>query len=279
MSVALLGGPVLAARAVSARAGSSRSPVLHDLDLELHAGRATGLVGPSGAGKSTLLRVLLGLQPVLAGEVRWRGRPLPGDRAGRRAWRRSVQYVAQDPLGSLDPRMTVEQTLREPLRCLRVPGDHDARVTRALAQVDLDPSLRARRPRELSGGQAQRVAVARALATGAQVLLADEPVSAVDRPLRTALLDLLDRLRRDEGLAILLVSHDLAAVSRSCQHVLVLDRGRVVETGPPAQLLARPAHPTTRDLVASVLPLDRPAPTPRPSPCLPSGPPSREEPL
>lgn len=247
----------LEARAVGVRLpgqgrGSGPVPALDGVDLAVTPGRATGVVGRSGAGKSTLLRVLLGLRTPTSGEVRWEGAALPRRGRALRDLRRAVQYVPQDPAGSLEPRWTVARTLAEPLRCLRVPGDHATRVREALAQVDLGPEVLERRPAALSGGQAQRVALARALACGARVLLADEPLSSVDRVLRDELLGVLDRLVREQGVGLLLVSHDLPAVARVCSDVVVLDHGRAVERGPAARLLVAPAHAVTRALVDAV---------------------------
>ncbi|WP_211225844.1 ABC transporter ATP-binding protein [Nocardioides alkalitolerans] len=246
----------LRAARVSARPRGAHRDVLVDVDLAVAAGTTVGLVGRSGAGKSTLVRLLLGLEQPSSGAVTWQDAHLPTRRADRRGFRRAVQYVPQDPLGSLDPRHDVDHLVREPLRCLGVAGDHRQRVAAALAAVDLDPSLGRRRPRELSGGQAQRVAVARALATGPSLLVADEPLSAVDRPLRDELVDLLSRLHHERGLGLLLVSHDLGAVARLCGTTVVLDAGRAVESGATDQLLHEPRHPATRALVEAAPRLD-----------------------
>lgn len=244
------GRPVLDVRGLEVRTPAGR-PVLAGLDLALHPGEALGLVGTSGAGKSTLLRTLLGLQRPTAGSIAWQGAPLPRGRAELRALRRAVQYVPQDPTGSLDPRLDVTGQIRAPLRALRVPGDHAGLVARALETVELPAATHRSRPAELSGGQAQRVAIARALAVGARTLLADEPLSSLDRPLRAGMLGLLHHLHHRHGLTVLLVSHDLDAVARLCPHTAVLDGGRIVEHGPTHRLLETPRHPTTRALVAA----------------------------
>jgi peptide/nickel transport system ATP-binding protein len=226
---------------------------LHGVDLCVSAGERVGVVGGSGAGKSTLLRLLLALEAPDAGEVRLRGRIVHPQRAGRLRWfRREVQYVSQDAYGALSPRMSIAEIIREPLQCLAVPGDHDRRVDELLAAVRLDPTLRRRRPGELSGGQRQRVAVARALAAAPAVLLADEPVSALDAPVRVAILDLLRDLSADTGAALVLVAHDLPAVRRTCDRVLVLQGGRVVESGPVRQIFDDPRAPATRALLDAV---------------------------
>jgi peptide/nickel transport system ATP-binding protein len=226
---------------------------LHGVDLCVSAGERVGVVGGSGAGKSTLLRLLLALEAPDAGEVRLRGRIVHPQRAGRLRWfRREVQYVSQDAYGALSPRMSIAEIIREPLHCLAVPGDHDRRVDELLAAVRLEPTLRRRRPGELSGGQRQRVAVARALAAAPAVLLADEPVSALDAPVRVAILDLLRDLSADTGAALVLVAHDLPAVRRTCDRVLVLQGGRVVESGPVRQIFDDPRAPATRALLDAV---------------------------
>ena len=226
---------------------------LRGVDLHVAPGERVGMVGTSGSGKSTLLRCLLGLERPDAGTVTVAGRPVrPGTTSSLRWYRRLVQYVPQDPAGSLDPRSTVRELVAVPLRALRVPGDHDAAVTTALERVGLDPGLAGRRPGELSGGQAQRVALARALAPGPALLLADEPVSGLDLPVRDQVVEVLAELSTTQGLGLLLVSHDLAVVARLCDRTVVLGDGRVVEDRPTTELLARPAHPLTRELVAAV---------------------------
>jgi peptide/nickel transport system ATP-binding protein len=226
---------------------------LDSVDLCVSAGERVGVVGGSGAGKSTLLRLLLALEAPDAGEVRLRDRLVRPQRAGRLRWfRRQVQYVSQDFYGALSPRMTVAEIVREPLACLAVPGDHDRRVDELLVAVCLDPALRDRRPGTLSGGQRQRVAVARALAPAPAVLLADEPVSALDAPVRVAILDLLRGVSTATGAALVLVSHDLPAVRRTCDRVVVLEDGRVVEAGPVRQIFDDPQAPATRALLDAV---------------------------
>ncbi|SDS80425.1 peptide/nickel transport system ATP-binding protein [Nocardioides scoriae] len=227
---------------------------VRDVSLAVAPGETVGLVGRSGAGKSTLVSVALGLLPAQRGEVAYDGRPLPRRRPGprrSRELRRTVQWVPQDPAGSLDPRRHLGRQLLDPQRRLRVPGDHEQRAREALARVGLDATIATRRPHEVSGGQAQRVALARALVTGARVLLADEPVTGLDHDRRDDVLDLLLALSRDPvaPLGLLLVCHDLDAVARTCARTVVLDGGRVVEQGPTGPLLTRPTHPATRALV------------------------------
>lgn len=240
-------------RSVTVHHRGAPTAALDGVDLTL-ADRTLGVVGCSGAGKSTLVRVALGLQRPDAGSVTWQGAPLPRDRAGRRTWRRSVQYVPQDPGGSLDPRHRVGRIVAEPLRRLRVPGNHRALVADALDRAGLDHRLIAQRAAHLSGGQAQRVAIARALATGARVIVADEPLSSLDPGLRDDLIAVLARLRAEQGLGLLLVSHDLDAVRRLCEHTAVLHDGRIVEEGPTADVLTTPSSDAARLLLAAELP-------------------------
>jgi peptide/nickel transport system ATP-binding protein len=226
---------------------------LRGVDLSVGPGERVGLVGTSGAGKSTLLRCLLALEPPDEGTVTHGGRVVrPGSTASLRWYRRQVQYVPQDPAGSLDPRLRVHELVAQPLRHLGVPGDHAGAVRVALTRVGLPADLAGRRPGELSGGQAQRVALARALASGASLLLADEPVSGLDLPLRDQVVTVLDDLCRRQGLGLLLVSHDLAVVERLCTRTVVLADGQLVEDRPTTELMVRPAHPRTRQLVAAV---------------------------
>jgi peptide/nickel transport system ATP-binding protein len=160
--------------------------------------------------------------------------------------------VFQDPRSSLDPRMRIGAVVAEPLRSLRVPGDHRARVASVLEAVGLDPDVASRYPAQFSGGQRQRIAIARALAPSPSVLVADEPVSALDVSVRGQVVDLLQRLAVERGLTLVLVSHDIAIVGRLCERTVVLHHGRVVEEGVTATVLADPQEPYTRRLLAAV---------------------------
>ena len=227
--------------------------VLDGVDLDIAAGDRLGIVGASGAGKSTQLRLLLAVEAPDEGEIRFRDRPVRPARPGALAWfRRAVQLVPQDPYGSLSPRMTVAEIIAEPLECLRVPGDHRARVAELLDAVDLDPALARRRPAALSGGQRQRVAVARALAPRPAVLVADEPVSALDATVRVKVLDLLREVSERTGAALVMVSHDVAAVRRVCTRVAVLHQGRIAESGTVSGVFGEPGTQATRELLAAV---------------------------
>ena len=226
---------------------------LKDVSLSVTAGESSALVGTSGSGKSTLVRALLALENPTSGTVELDGVPVrAGSVSSLRWYRRKVQYVPQNPAGSLDPRMSVHQLLLEPLQQLRIRGDHHRMVREALERVDLDADLVGRRPGELSGGQNQRVAIARALVSSPQFLLADEPVSGLDLPLRETVLTLLDRLVSRDGLGLLFVSHDLAAVAQLCTRTVILSSGRVIEQGATNKLLANPQHPATRELIAAI---------------------------
>lgn len=234
--------------------------VLDDVSLSVAASDAVGLVGESGAGKSTILRLLLGLAAPRTGEVLFDGAPL--DRRDRRLMRRfraSVQPVFQDPYSSLDPRQRIDRIVGEPLQSLGLARGEDARtrVAEAVTSVGLDPGVLTRYPHEFSGGQRQRIAIARAIVSRPRVLLADEPVSALDVTTRVQVIDLLGRLRREQGLALVMVSHDLGAVSAVCDRTVVLRDGRVMEQGPTRRILSAPETDYARTLVAAVPRLPR----------------------
>jgi len=233
--------------------GRAERVALDGVDVTIPEGGSLGIVGESGSGKSTLVRILLGLDGATAGTVTYRGQPIrPGRPRPMRWFRREAQVVLQDPLSSLDPRMTIRSVIREPLVCLDVPGDHDARITEVLEAVGIDPAWRTRYPHELSGGQQQRVAIARAIAPGPRLLVGDEPVSALDVSVRIQILDLLRRLADDFELTLVLVSHDLGVVNYLCDEVMVLRNGVAVEQGPTGRVFAAPAHEYTRQLLDAV---------------------------
>lgn len=230
----------------------TRPEILDGISLRLARGSSTALVGSSGSGKSTLVRVLLALAKPSGGTVSLDGRRVRPGRSGALRWyRRTVQYVPQDPAGSLDPRMTVARLLTEPLRQLRIQGNHAALVRQALDRVEVPAALLNRRPGELSGGENQRVAIARALVVAPSYLLADEPVSGLDLPLRDTVLGLLDGLVREDGMGLLLVTHDLATAAGMCGSTAVLAGGRITEYGPTRQVLDSPAHEATAALLAA----------------------------
>jgi len=224
------------------------------VSLELAAGETLGVVGESGCGKSTLLRALIGLERINGGRIRFAGEEMTGARgAALRRLRRGMQMVFQDPFGSLNPRLRAGQALEEALRAnFKLAAAERTRRTAALLErVGLAPALKDRFPHELSGGQRQRLGIARALAVEPQLLLADEPVSALDVSVQAQIINLFAELRRDLNLACLFIAHDLAVVRHLCDRVAVMYLGRIVETGPAAAVYARPRHPYTRALLAA----------------------------
>jgi peptide/nickel transport system ATP-binding protein len=251
-----LGADLLAARDMSVsfrRAGwrSAKFAAVDGASLEVRAGEGLALVGGSGSGKSTLARAIARLGPADRGIVAWRGTPLPSRPAMRKIDRRLIQAVFQDPVASLDPQWTVADIVAEPLRHLGGSDDVAARVAAVLDEVGLGAAFAGRRPRSLSGGQAQRVAIARALAADPELLLLDEATSALDVLVGGQVLDLLARLQRERGLAILMITHDLAVARRLCHRIAVMDAGRIVETGQTEQVIAAPVHPVTQRMVAA----------------------------
>ncbi|MBK3798559.1 dipeptide ABC transporter ATP-binding protein [Azospirillum brasilense] len=237
--------------------GRSRPAVmaLKAVSLRVASGETLGIVGESGSGKSTLARSLVGLSRPTGGTVLLDGRPLAELAAGGpRALGRTVQYVFQDPLSSLNPRKTIRRTLSAPLRFLAgVPAEaREERLAELMRSVNLDPAILDRYPHELSGGQAQRVTIARALAAGARIIVLDEAVSALDVSVQAQVLRLLAALKERHGLTYLFISHDLAVVEAIADRVVVMAAGAIVEEGPGDRLFAAPEHPYTRRLVAAV---------------------------
>ena len=214
------------------------------VSFSVGAGEIFGIVGESGSGKSTVAKVLMGLERASSGEVILSG-PAPGRRL-------SMQMIFQDAVGSLNPRMTVRQTLDEVLRT----GGSRRTAEELVDLVGLSEAVLSQYPREMSGGQCQRVSVARALAREPDVLVADEPVSALDVSVQARVLNLLRDLKRDLGLSILLIAHDLAVVKNVCDRVAVMERGRFVDSGETAEVFADPKSPYTRRLLAAVPRID-----------------------
>jgi peptide/nickel transport system ATP-binding protein len=237
------------------------------VSLALGRGETLGVVGESGCGKSTLGRALVGLEPLTGGEVRLAGAPVTTRMPPPQ--RRRAQMIFQDPYGALNPLLTVREALAEPVRVhrLRPAGAVEGRVHELMTLVGLPRDLEHRRPASLSGGQAQRVGIARALAVEPDLLVADECVSALDVSIQAQVLNLLTDLRRSLGLTLLFIAHDLGVVRQVCDRVVVLYLGRVVEEGPTAEVFARPRHPYTRSLIdaAPVLHPDAPPPGPPPA--------------
>ncbi|WP_407649034.1 ATP-binding cassette domain-containing protein [Devosia algicola] len=213
------------------------------------------LVGPSGCGKSTLARMIVGLDNASKGDMVLAGRAYNGANLPN-ALRRDVSLVFQDPFGSFDPHLTIEQSLGEPLRLEKLvsPAQRSARLHQAVDAVGLDPQMLQRHPHEFSGGQRQRLAIARALVTRPRLVVLDEPVSALDMSVRADVLALLAQLQADFGLTYLIISHDLDMVRAIADRVLVMEAGQIVEIGEPNQLFASPLHELTRKLVEARLP-------------------------
>lgn len=225
------------------------------VDLDLGAGETVGLVGESGSGKTTFARALLRLVEPSAGTIRFRGDDLLALRGSAlRRQRRHLQMVFQDPWGSLNPRLKVADALFEPveIHALAPRSEKSARVARMLEEVGLPADAAARYPNEFSGGQRQRIGIARALATDPEVVVADEPVSALDVSVRAQIVNLLAELQRRRGLSMLFIAHDLAVVEQLADRLAVLYLGRVVEQGGARGVLAHPLHPYTVALRSAV---------------------------
>jgi peptide/nickel transport system ATP-binding protein len=227
---------------------------LEDLSFTLAAGRSLGVVGESGSGKSTLARLVMALEPPSAGRVVFDGQDLATlDPTALRRARAGFQMVFQDPFGSLDPRRRVGQTVAEPLALVGVAdaAERAARCAEALEAVGLRAADATKYPHQFSGGQRQRIAIARALITRPKLIVADEPVSALDVSVQAQVLNLMQDLQDRYGLTYLFISHDLAVIDLVCDEVLVLQRGRCVEQGAADTVLRTPAHPYTRHLLAA----------------------------
>ena len=229
---------------------------VNGVDIEMAPGLSLGLVGESGCGKSTLARMVMALEVPTSGQVLIEGRDLAGlTPQDLRAMRRDFQMVFQDPYGSLDPRHSVGRIVAEPLRALERGMDAAARqvrVAETIAAVGLRPADLDKYPHEFSGGQRQRIAIARALVTRPRLIVADEPVSALDVSVQAQVLNLLRDLRTEFGVTYLLISHDLAVVDYVCDEVAVMYLGRIVEQAPAGRLFDAPAHPYTRALIDAV---------------------------
>ncbi len=237
--------------------------ILHDVSFTLDTGGTLGVIGESGSGKSTLARALTMLLPPQRGEVLFQGRNAGAFAAAELvAYRSQVQLVFQDPMSSLNPRRRVAAIVTQPLRALgKLAGADDAarQATQLLERVGLSAQLAGRYPHELSGGQRQRVGIARALALRPMALIADEVTSGLDVSAQARIVALLDELRRDNGLALIFISHDLSLVRSLCDQVLILRQGEVMEQGESAHVFAQPQHAYTRELLDAI-PLPEPDP-------------------
>lgn len=252
------------------------------VSFEISEGETLGLVGESGCGKTTLGRAVLGLVRPASGTVKFEGEELTTFTGRRlRERRRKLQMIFQDPSGSLDPRMTVEEIIGEALDIhdlARAPDERRERIDNLLKDVGLDSAHAERYPHEFSGGQRQRIGIARALAVGPRLIVCDEPVSALDVSVQAQIVNLLQDLQDEHGIAYLFIGHDLAVVEHISHRVMVMYLGRIVELGEATAVCAAPKHPYTRALVASVpklgaarsratLPGDLPSPIHPPSGC------------
>ncbi|MEK7818075.1 MAG: ABC transporter ATP-binding protein [Actinomycetota bacterium] len=253
--------PLLELKNVS-KVFAGRVRAVEDASLTLDEGRSLGIVGESGAGKTTLAQLSAGLLQATSGTVTADGQVIGKGNSSRtrKAFARMVQLVWQDAPGSFDPRMSIGRSLAEPLRIhgFASRAGVQGHVNKMLTEVGRKPEFAQRRPQGLSGGEVQRAAIARALATGPKLLVCDEPASALDVENKIAVVELIDRLRRDRGLSCMIITHDLALAGRLADELMVMYRGVFVESGPTTRVLKNPLHPYTRLLVNSQPVLGKP---------------------
>lgn len=243
------------ARGFALRAGSKPSfvDVVHGVSLDIERGETVAIVGESGSGKTTLAMALCGLAPVLGGEVRFNGQVLERDANHRlNPDRKRVALMFQDPVGSLSPRMTVRKILAEPFLIHQITARHsDREALRLLSLVGLGEDIADRYPHQLSGGQARRVGVARALALNPDLLIADEPTAGLDVSIQGEVLNLLTRLQQEMGLGILIITHNLNVVRHVADQMAIMYLGRFVEQGDSQQIFSQPRHPYTAALLSA----------------------------
>ena len=229
---------------------------VNGISFDLYAGETLGVVGESGCGKSTLARALLNLNPATSGSVRWMGQEMAG--ASARAWmtvRKDIQMIFQDPLASLNPRMTVAQIIGEPLRTHHPELSSEQvmqKVRRIMRRVGLTEQQVNRYPHEFSGGQCQRIGIARALILEPKLIVCDEPVSALDVSIQAQIINLLKELQHELGLALIFIAHDLAVVKHISHRIMVMYLGRAMELAHKQALYAAPCHPYTQALLSAI---------------------------
>ena len=247
---------LLAVREVSVGYGAGRTAqtAVDCVSLDVPAGSVVGLLGESGSGKTTLAKAIVGLVPVTGGEITLDGETISGAGRGAREHRRGVQMVFQDPYSSLDPRMTIGESIAEALPNRRRLGRAACRdeIARLLELVSLEPAVCTAKPRQLSGGQLQRISIARALAARPRVLIADEITSSLDVSVQGAVLNVVREVREELALTMLFISHNVAVVRYISDVIAVMRNGRIVEVGPTDTLLADPQHEYTQQLLAAV---------------------------
>ena len=229
------------------------------VDLELLPGETLGLAGESGCGKSTVARLLTGLIPPTHGSIRYKGREISAlDRGGLARYRKEVQRIFQDPFSSLNPRMRVSEIVGEPLAIHRIgtPKERRDRVAALLQRVGLSPEHLLRFPHEFSGGQRQRIGIARALAVSPKVIIADEPVSALDLSIQAQIINLLQEVKEDLGLSFLFITHDLSVLRHLSDRIAIMYLGRIVESGDRESVLDAPLHPYTEALLSAIPSID-----------------------
>ncbi len=224
------------------------------ISFSLMPGQSLGIVGESGSGKTTIARCIMGLYRPTAGDILYKGTSISHNRSALREMRRNVQIVFQDPAGSLNPRFSVDRILQESLiHCNMVPRQDLEPITRNLLhQVGMTESERKKLPHQLSGGQQQRVSIARALAPKPSVLVLDEPTSALDVSLQAQIVNLLQKLRRELGLAYIVITHQFSIVRQLCDGLMVMYLGKPMEMGPTAEIITHPRHPYSRALIGSI---------------------------
>ena len=241
---------LLSAEAVTLHYKGLGRAALQEVTVRVERGTTLGVVGESGSGKSSLARCLVGMERLTSGRICYRGEDIHAmSRAGLVGFRRKVQMVFQDPFNSLNPRKTLGDAMNEVLRVHRITKTSPVEL---LERVGLTAAMAERYPHELSGGQRQRAGIARALAVDPEIIIADEPVSALDVSVQAHLLNVLKELIKTTGVTLVMIAHDLAVVRNVCEKIVVMSEGRIVEEGDAAGIIAAPRHPYTQALIAAV---------------------------